>query len=197
MAWQRGYSMDYDAWSTVFGNEGWDFCSILPYFERVENWTSPSYGAQYIPGTTSADFESLASVQGQQGLVQARYNTYIFPLDTLFGQTSESLGYPLNNNPDDGDTAYLPLAGIDSSVDISTGKRSYAATAYYNSTVMARENLSVLTGALASRIIWDDSTLGSGNITATGVEYIVNGTTYVVNATREVILSAGTCHVNN
>jgi len=51
--------------------------------------------------------------------------------------------------------------------------------------------------ALASRIVWDNSTLGNGNIAATGVEYIVNGTTYVVNATRKVILSAGRCQVND
>ena len=197
MAWQRGHSTDYDAWSTVFGNEGWDFDSLLPYFERVENWTSPSYSAQFIPESTPADFESLASVQGIEGHVQTRYNTYLVPLDTLLGETSASLGYPFNYNPDDGDTAYVPLAGIDSSVDISTGKRSYAAPAYYNSTVRARENLSVLVGALASRIIWDNSTLGSGNITATGVEFIVNGTTYVVNAAQEVILCAGTCRVND
>lgn len=193
MAWQRGHSTDYDAWSTVFGNEGWDFGSLLPYFERVENWTSPCYSAKFLPETTPSDFGALASVQGFEGPVQTRYNTYLLPLDTLLGETSANLGYPLNDNPDNGDTAYFALAGIDSSVDISTGKRSYAVPAYYNSTVRKRENLSVLTGALASRIIWDNSTLGSGSVTATGVEYIANGTTYVVNATREVILSAGRC----
>ncbi|KAH0836417.1 hypothetical protein J3R83DRAFT_8018 [Lanmaoa asiatica] len=182
---------DYDAWSTVFGDEGWDFGSLLPYFECVANWTSPSHSAQYIPGTTSADFESFASMQGYRGQIQARYNTCLVPLDTLFGETSARLAYPLNHNPDDGDTAFIPLAGVANSVDISAGKRSYAAPGYYNSTVMARENLSVLMGALASRIIWDDSTLDTGDITATGVEYIVSGMTYVVNTTREVILSAG------
>ena len=197
MAWQRGHSTDYDAWSTVFGNEGWDFGSFLPYFEHVENWTSPSHSAEFLPGTTPEDFESLTSVQGFEGLVQTRSNTYLLPLDTLLGETSANLGYPLNYNPDDGDTAYVALAGIDSSVDISTGKRCYAAPAYYNSTVRVREILSVLIGAPASRIVWNNSTLGSGNITATGVEYIVNGTTYVMSATREVILSAGMCQVND
>jgi choline dehydrogenase-like flavoprotein len=191
MAWQRGCRADYDAWSTVFGNQGWDFDSLLPYFERAENWTSPIDGVQLIPGTTPADFESLASVQGIGGPVQTRYDTFLLPLDTLMGETSAALGYPFIDNPDDGNTTYVPLAGIAHSVDISTGKRSYAAPAYYSSQVRARENLSVLMGALASRIIWDNSTLGSGNITATGVEYIVNGTTYVVKAKQEVILSAG------
>ena len=102
-----------------------------------------------------------------------------------------------NPNYDWGFVSVPQLAGIDSSVDISTGKRCYAAPAYYNSTVRVREILSMLIGALASRIVWNNSTLGSGNITATGVEYIVNGTTYVMSATREVILSAGMCQVND
>ena len=45
----NGHSTDYDALTTVFGNEGWDFGSLLPYFKCVENWTSPGHGAEFIP----------------------------------------------------------------------------------------------------------------------------------------------------
>ena len=36
MLWNRGDTQDYDTWAAL-GNEGWDFASMLPYFERVSH----------------------------------------------------------------------------------------------------------------------------------------------------------------
>lgn len=54
-----------------------------------------------------------------------------------------------------------------------------------------RPNLKVLTGAHVTRIEWAPPSPNSGNLTATGVEFLFNGTTYSAMASREVILSAG------
>ncbi|KAJ3513163.1 hypothetical protein NLJ89_g3106 [Agrocybe chaxingu] len=191
MAWHRGARAEYDAWGTALGNTGWSFDTILPYFMKAANWTAPT--VSLVP---EADFENLAglaSVNGQAGPVQVRYSTEVFDVETKFTEACVTLGFPLNPNPDNGNTTYLPEWGIDNSVDIRTGKRSYAAPAYYNAAVRARRNLVVLQGAVVSRVIFDQSTVGSqAGARATGVEYIVDGRRYTVSARREVILSAGT-----
>ena len=40
MCWNRGGSGDFDAWE-AFGNPGWDWAGILPYFMKA----SSSYGS--------------------------------------------------------------------------------------------------------------------------------------------------------
>lgn len=188
LIWQRSSAEEYDAWANTFGNgDDWTWDSLLPYFERMETWTAPT--TDYVPDeTVSSD---ITSYEGESGPVGVSYNTFFTPLDIDTAESTVTLGYLLNNDTDDGSSTYLPIESDPRTVDPTTGKRSYA-VAYYNSTVQARSNLVVLENTIASRIIWDDSTLNSSSIKATGVEYVgTDGVTYVVNATKEVILSAG------
>lgn len=199
MAWQRGARAEYDSWGTTLGNGAkWTFDALEPCFERAENWTFPATGVEaLVPGTTANQFLPLASVHGKGGHIHARYDTFVTDLDRAFASASDALGFPLNTNPDNGNTTFIPLAGIADSIDISTGKRSYAAPGYYNADVRSRKNLVVLMGAVVSRIIWDNANEKTGNdtIRARGVEFIVGNKTYVVNATREVIVSEGMCFI--
>ena len=50
--------------------------------------------------------------------------------------------------------------------------------------------LKVLTGALVSRIIFEDTAPGT-DLTATGIEFIAEDQLYTVYVHKEVILSAG------
>ena len=75
------------------------------------------------------------------------------------------------------------------SVDNVTGKRSYAGSTYYADHI-GQDNFSVLTGAQATKINFRNSK-ENGNLVASGVAFVVNGTTYTVWAEKEVILSAG------
>ena len=76
-------------------------------------------------------------------------------------------------------------------VDPQTGLRSSAVSAYFAPSAQ-RENLVVLTGADAARVVFDDgSRNSSAGLVARGVEFIAGGRNYTVLARREVILSAG------
>ncbi|THH19403.1 hypothetical protein EW146_g1748 [Bondarzewia mesenterica] len=192
MAWQRGARAQYDAWGTTFGNgHDWTFDALLPYFEHAESWTAPPTGdAALIPGTNVTN-SSLPSVHGEHGPISASYDTYFTDLDRPITEASVTLGFPLNDNPDAGNTSYLPRSGIAHSIDPVFGKRSYAAPGYYGADVRSRKNLVVVMNATASRIIWDESSRGTKAIRARGVEFVVGNETYVVNATKEVVLCAG------
>jgi len=187
LVWQRGAAHEYDNWGTLINSDEWTFDKLLPYFKKVENWTSPT---NMLIDTLEPSPE-LAAAQGTCGHVQTCYNSFRTDIDVAFAEAFRNLGLSLSPNPDNGDSKYIAQAGSADSVDIQTGKRSYAAPAYYGPEVRSRDNLVVLEKAVVSRILWDETTLGSDAVRANAVEYIVNGTTYSVNVTREVIVSAG------
>lgn len=68
-------------------------------------------------------------------------------------------------------------------------RRSYAARDYYQP-IANRPNLSLLTNALVAKIDLEKS--NSGDAKATGVSFIVDGTTHSVKANKEVIICGGT-----
>ncbi|THU84486.1 alcohol oxidase [Dendrothele bispora CBS 962.96] len=180
-AWQRSAKNEYDAWGKVFGNgDGWTWEGLMPYFARSERWTAPPSGEDALLPP--------ASVHGKNGPINISYNTHLSDLDRPLTEAMVNLGYPLNDNPDDGDINYLPRDGIPRSVNPMEGKRSYATSAYYTPEVQARKNLCVLMGAVVSRLVWDKS---NGKPRAVGVEFVSGGKKYIVNVGKEVILSAG------
>ncbi|THU82648.1 alcohol oxidase [Dendrothele bispora CBS 962.96] len=187
LVWQRGAAYEYDNWGRLIDCDEWTFDELLPYFKKAENWTRPT---NMLIDTLEPSPE-LAAAQGTSGHVQTSYNTFRTDIDVAFAEAFLNLGLPLSPNPDDGDSKFIAQAGSADSVDIQSGKRSYAAPAYYGPEVRSRDNLVVLEQAVVSRILWDETTLDTDAVRANAVEYIVNGTTYKVNVTREVILSAG------
>lgn len=188
LIWQRASVAEYDAWGNTFGNgDDWTWENMLPYFERMETWNAPT--TTYVADDTYST--SLPSVEGESGPLDISYNTFFTPLDIDTAESTATLGFLLNPNTDGGNSTFLPIESDARCADPTTGKRSYA-VAYYNETVRARSNLVVLQDTIASRIIWDNSTLNSSAIKATGVEYVgSDGVTYVVNVSKEVVLSAG------
>ena len=64
-------------------------------------------------------------------------------------------------------------------------RRKTPADSYLSENVRARDNLDVITGAMVTRIIFDERR-------ATGVEFIKDGKTHIMPVNGEVILSAGT-----
>lgn len=74
-------------------------------------------------------------------------------------------------------------------VDPEHARRSYAARDYYEPNA-GRENLSVLTGALVTKI--DLEKKEGEDAVATGVCFSVNGTSHTVKANKEVIVCGGT-----
>ena len=203
MVWQRGNRVDYDAWAYTFKNgDEWSFDALLPYLERSESYQrteslSTTLAMPPFSAITRRNLEDqLSAVHGRDGPVQVSYNSYQTALEqpaamSLLAALANVSGTTVtaNSNPDAGDSASVPMFGTSRSVSPINGLRSYAASAYLDgvSGVWDRPNLAILTGAIASRIVFKGTT-------AYGVEFIVNSTTYAARLANdgEVILSAGT-----
>jgi choline dehydrogenase-like flavoprotein len=114
--------------------------------------------------------------------LQTSYNTWYSSLIKPVAAAIEGLGFKINEDPNGGNaTGFVNMARA---VDGSKGTRQHSGVTYLE---LGRGNISVLLGARATRI-----TLSCTNedITATGVEYDVNGTKCIANATKQVVLSA-------
>ncbi|KAG8742419.1 hypothetical protein FRC10_001553 [Ceratobasidium sp. 414] len=126
--------------------------------------------------------------QGQNGPVSASFNDWYSDMTIPYNEAVNKSGVPLNYDPDSGNP--FGLYNSATSVNRTTGKRSYAASTYYAYNA-ARPNLVVLTGAQATKINFANTAGSGGTITATGVSFVSNSTSYNVQARKEVILSAG------
>ncbi|HEX2914302.1 MAG TPA: choline dehydrogenase [Chloroflexia bacterium] len=161
MIYIRGNRGDYDLWSNL-GNEGWDYESVLPYFKKAEN---QELGPSEYHG-----------VGGPLNVANLRSPN---PMSQAFVEAATELGF--NPNPDfngpqqEGWGLYQ--------VTQKQGMRFSAATAYLKP-ASERPNLSVETGALTTRVLFEGQK-------AVGVEYLQNGEVKQARAAREVILSGG------
>ena len=72
-------------------------------------------------------------------------------------------------------------------IDPKHTRRSYAARDYYEPNA-GRENLTVLTGALVSKVELEKNT---DVAVATGVSFLVNGASHTVKANKEVLVCGG------
>lgn len=161
MIYVRGNRLDYEHWKSL-GNDGWGFDDVLPYFLKSENQQrggSPYHG-----------------VGGPQCVSDLRY---VNPLTRAFLAGAQELGFPPN---DDFNGASQDGAGL-YQVTQKAGRRHSAADAYLKP-VMSRQNLTVITGARATRVLLEGPR-------ATGVEYIAEGATKTATAVHEVILCGG------
>ena len=161
MAYVRCHREDYDRWSRE-GCAGWSYADCLPYFIKSEDWEKGP--------------EPLRGVGGPLTTIQNRYPDAL--LEAWF-QAGEAAGY--KRTPDYNGVQNEGLGTLQST--IRNGKRCSAAVAYLRP-AMRRANLTVVTKALAHKVIME------GN-RAVGVEYSVGGRVETVRAEREVIVSGG------
>ncbi|THH10177.1 hypothetical protein EW146_g8451 [Bondarzewia mesenterica] len=191
MVWQRGSRPEYDAWGTAFGNgPNWTFDALVPYFNRVERWSAPVEDSNALLPEDTTQVTALATSHGRDGPIAVSYNNWLSDLERPLVESAANLGITPNPNPDAGNSAGFPTAGTARCVDPVTGKRSYAASAYYGQYVRERENLVVLTGAVVTKMLWEKGKEGK-KPRAMGVEFSAGNKTYTVEAKKEVILSAG------
>jgi 4-pyridoxate dehydrogenase len=161
MAYVRGHRGDYDRWARS-GLPDWSFANVLPYFKRQESWEG------------GAD-----AYRGGSGPLTTRRSRYADPLvDALFAAGLRA-GYP---QTDDYNGAQQEGFGV-WQCTIRDGRRCGAASAYLRP-ALARANLTVMVGALATRIVFDGSR-------AVGVEYLKGAGRKIARAEREVLLCGG------
>ena len=116
---------------------------------------------------------------------QTSYNTWYSSLIPPFIQSISELGFNINPDPNCGDL--IGLSNIARTVDGETSTRQHAGVAYLDLTT-GRDNISVLVGAHATKLLFSD---GSGDLIVTAVEFSLGGVKYIVKANLEVVLSAG------
>jgi choline dehydrogenase-like flavoprotein len=161
MIYIRGHPSDYDRWAEL-GNPGWGYAEVMPYFKKAQN---QERGEDQFHG-----------VGGPLNVMDLRQHN---PLATAFVEAAAATQYPRNN---DFNGEYQEGIGF-YQVTQKGGERMSAAKAYLTP-VLERTNLTVITGAHASKITFDGKR-------ASGVTYRSGGTDHTVTASREVILSGG------
>jgi choline dehydrogenase-like flavoprotein len=161
MAYYHGHRSDYDRWAAS-GLDGWSYRNVLPYFRRSEDWEGGEN-----------------DYRGAGGPLTTNYTTFRDPLCDAFLAAGRDAQYPFtedyNGNDQEG------FAWIQTT--LRNGRRWSAAAAYLHP-ARKRPNLTVQTGALASRIDMDGAK-------ATGVTYRQGGQSVSALAEREVILAGG------
>jgi len=162
MVYVRGHAKDFDEWE-AHGAEGWNYQACLPYFQKAETWYKGN--------------DAYRGGNGELGVNNG--NEMKNPLYTAFIKAGEQAGYDItsdyNGKQQEG---FGPMH-----MTVKDGVRSSASREYLDP-VKSRKNLTIVTGALVTKVALEDKV-------AKGVEYVVNGKTETAAASNEVILSAG------
>ncbi len=161
MIYIRGHRSDYDRWAAA-GNEGWGWDDVLPYFKRSE-----------------ANVRGPSAYHGADGPLTVSDMDPPYAVSHVFLEAARQAGFPLNpdfNGPE------LEGAGV-YQFTIKDGRRCGVSRAFLKP-ARGRPNLTVVTGALARRVL-----LEGGRVT--GVVHAAADGEQVARARREVILSAG------
>lgn len=162
MTYLRGNPADYDTWRDEHGCEGWGYDDVLPYFTRAEDQQrgpSPFHGGG-----------------GPLRVEDLRYKS---PIVRAWIEAARRTGLAANhdfNGPIQDGVGFYQVNQL-------RGRRWSAADGYLRP-ALGRPNLTVLTGALATRIVVEGGR-------ATGVGYLRNGAEHLAGAEREVLLSGG------
>jgi choline dehydrogenase len=170
MAYVRGHPGDFDSWAEN-GATGWSYADVLPYFRKSE-------------GLCPCDSIAIdAQAHSTAGPLGVSVRSPILPGASEFVEAAVAAGIPRGdyNGRDRGGPS-----GVASLFQTTTkkGKRSSTYRAFLEGDAENRPNLTILTGAHATRVLLDEGT-------AKGVEYRAGGVTRAVFANKEVILSGG------
>jgi choline dehydrogenase-like flavoprotein len=166
MLYVRGQREDYDGWAAQ-GCAGWDWDSVLPYFQRAQN---------------HEDGES--DLHGGAGPLEVSHQKSPRPITRAYIEAATRLQHREVADFNTGDNEGVGLYQVTQfHTEARNGERCSAAAAYLHP-VMDRPNLTVITGAHATRLSLEGKR-------ATGVHYRMGKRDKHVAAAREVILCGG------
>ncbi|WP_328711071.1 GMC family oxidoreductase [Nocardia salmonicida] len=160
MMWVRGFAADYDEWARAAGPD-WSFANVVEYFRRIES----------VEDATEPD-------EGRSGPLRISHQRSARRWTDDFLAAAEHAGFKREraNLPQ-------PEGFTHTMVSQKRGARWSTADAYLKP-ARKRSNLTVLTGAQATRILFEGTR-------AVGVEYRKDGITQIVRASKEVVLCGG------
>ncbi|KAI0446069.1 GMC oxidoreductase [Xylaria telfairii] len=183
MTYIRGDKPQFDAWEAL-GNEGWNWNTLFPYYQKAEKFTIPS-DAQAAAGATYDP-----EVHGEAGNVHTGFPFTLAngSFHGIAAETWEALGYPVIEDPNTGSVRGFSV--WPQTLDRDQNLRFDSARSYYYA-VEGRPNLTLIKGTV-KRITWAHSSTASEAAVAEGVEYVApDGELVQLTAAKEVILSAG------
>ena len=163
MIFQRGNPLDYERWAADPGMAEWDFAHCLPYFKRMEN-------------CLAADADD--PFRGHTGPLVLERGPATNPLFGAFFAAVQQAGYQLTDDVN----GYRQEGFAPFDRNVHRGRRLSAARAYLHP-VMNRPNLTVVTRAYATKIIFEGTK-------AVGVEFRHEGKAKRVRS-AELILCGG------
>ena len=162
MVYTRGNPRDYDQWAAL-GNPGWGWADVLPYFRAAEH--SECFGATELHGTG--------------GPLNVTWLRSPSPLGEAFMQACAQRGLPRIADYNGARQHGVAPAQVTQ----KDGERCGAARAYLQP-ARQRPNLTVITGALTERVLFEGRR-------ATGLQVLARQGRQTLKARREVVLSAG------
>jgi len=164
MCYYRGGPGIFDEWRES-GNEGWGYDDVLPYFKRAE-----------------AHELGESTYHGGHGPLHVTRPPTTRPLVRAWLEAGAQAGFASTDDPNGAHTiGFGPVE-----LTIAGGRRASAAAAYLRP-ALTRPNLTVVTYARATRVLFEKTR-------AVGVEYVRENRLQRVHARQEILLSSGTYH---
>jgi choline dehydrogenase len=169
MMWARGHKNDWDFFAAEAGDKAWSYESVLKIYRRIEDWH----------GAPDPDY------RGTGGPVFVQPPPDPNPIAPAMVEGARSVGIPSFENPNG---RMMEGAGGASLTDVRV-RDGYRQSVFrsYVFPYLDQPNLTVLTGALVTRVTFDRTR-------ATGVEFSYDGTIHRVGAGFELVLSLGAIH---
>ena len=165
MLYMRGQRQDYDEWAALPGCEGWSYANLLPYFKKSENYELGPANEFHAKG-------------GELNVTDVKMK---YPITDEYIDAAVSVGIPRNEDINGATQEGVAHA----QVNMKGGQRWSSADAFLSADVKNRPNLTIVTEALAQRVLLEGKK-------AVGIEYEDGkGRTHQAKAIREVVLSAG------
>ncbi|KAI9433324.1 GMC oxidoreductase [Lactarius indigo] len=164
------------------GNPGWNWETYLRYSRKSERFTPPD--------AKEAEAERLhydPAHHGTDGPISTCYPPMRTGWDNLYQDALGNLGLPPAEDSTQGDGNASWMATC--SVNPKTNRRSYAVE--YLEQAGTRKNLHVVVSSPVTKVLFKDEKRATGDVVASGVEFVHDGKTYTARAKKEVILSAG------
>ncbi|WP_417619803.1 GMC family oxidoreductase, partial [Parasphingorhabdus sp.] len=162
MCYSRGAPEIFDGWASA-GNRGWSYADVLPYFKRAE-------------GNVLGESEFHGG-SGPLSVTQAKIDN---PVQLAWFEAAQQAGFPYS----DDHNGAKPEGFGPSDRTIKRGRRISTAVAYLKP-ARKRTNLTVMTGAYATRLLFEGTRV-------IGVEFQHEGEKKRIYADAEVISCGGT-----
>ena len=161
MGFTRGHPEDFEHWA---GNQlpSWTFAHCLPYFKRMETFSG-----------------GASAFRGADGPLNVTAPPISHPLNRIYINACVQAGYTTS-----ADTNGYQTEGVGPMDQTIHDARRMSTSRAYLRPISARQNLTVLTGGFARRIVFEGDR-------AVGLEYEKAGTVQISRVTSEVVVSAG------